>query len=154
MRSTIFDLTSGPAGLGRGAPADVALHGHVAGRLGEREVVREQAGAQPHPEHRVDERLDRAAQVGHGQPLVHREPLDLVEHRAVRGVERVVPVAPARADHVQRQRAPGVAHLTSLVALDNIEDLFRHATEMNEAPNSKRQRRGFTERNPLPILFG
>src|SRR5580700_3298969 len=56
-----------PAGLGRGAAADVALHRHVAGGLGEREVVRPEPRAQAHAEHRVDERLDRAAQVGHGQ---------------------------------------------------------------------------------------
>src|SRR5580658_5754070 len=45
-----------PAGLGRGTAADVAFHGYVAGRLGEREVVRAEPGAQPDPEHRVDER--------------------------------------------------------------------------------------------------
>src|SRR6185437_6998786 len=94
------------ARLGRGATADVALHRHVARRLGEGEVVGPEPGAQPDAEHRVDERLDRAAQVGHGQALVDGEPLDLVEDRAVGGVERVLPVAPARADHVERQR-PG-----------------------------------------------
>src|ERR1700730_7539271 len=93
------------AGLGRSAAADVALHRHIAGRLGEREVVGPEARAQPDAEHRVHEALDRPAQVGHGQSLVDREPLDLVEHRAVRGVERVVPVGAAGADHIQRQRA-------------------------------------------------
>src|SRR5580704_17675431 len=92
------------AGLDRGATADVALHRHVAGRLGEGEVVGPEPRAQPHAEHRVHECLDRPAQVGHRQALVNREPLDLVEHRAVRGVEWVVPVAAAGADHVQRQR--------------------------------------------------
>src|SRR5580692_9821590 len=90
------------ARLGRGAAADMAFHRHVAGRLGEREVVRPQPGAQAHAEHHVHECLDRAAQVGHGQALVDREPLDLVEHRAVGGVQRIVPVAAARADHVKR----------------------------------------------------
>src|SRR5579859_5497678 len=93
------------ARLGRGAAADVAFHRHVTGRLGEREVVRPEARAQPDAEHRVHEGLDRPAQVGHGQALVHREALDLVEDRAVGGVERVVPVGAARADHVQRHRA-------------------------------------------------
>src|SRR6516165_10882545 len=45
------------AGLGRGAAADVALHGHVARRLGEREVVRPEPGAQSGSEHRIHERL-------------------------------------------------------------------------------------------------
>src|ERR1700744_1268971 len=89
-----------PAGFGRGAAADVAFHGHVTGRLGEREVVRPEPGAQAGAEHRVHERLDGAAQVGHGQPLVHREPLDLVEHRAVGSVQGLVAVTLARADHV------------------------------------------------------
>src|SRR6516165_6716784 len=93
------------ARLGRSAAADVAFHRYVTGRLGEREVVGPEPRAQPHAEHRVHERLDRPAQVGHGQALVHREPLDLVEDRAVRGVQRIVPVDPARADHVQRRRA-------------------------------------------------
>src|SRR5215471_17500305 len=93
------------AGLGRSASADVALHRHVARRLGEGEVVGPEPRAQPHAEHRVHERLDRTAQVGHGQALVDREPLDLVEYRAVRGVELVVPVGAAGADHVERQRA-------------------------------------------------
>ena len=41
---------------GRGAAADVALHRHVGGRLGEREEVRPQPGPQPLAEHGVDER--------------------------------------------------------------------------------------------------
>src|SRR5579859_3555783 len=61
------------ARLGRGAAADVALHRHVARRLGEGEVVGPEPGPQAHAEHRVHERLDRAAQVGHGQALVDRE---------------------------------------------------------------------------------
>src|SRR5579875_3728162 len=77
------------AGLRRGSPAHVAFHGHVAGRLGEREVVGPEPRPQAHAEHRVDERLDRPAQVGHGEPLVDGQALDLVEHRAVRGVQRV-----------------------------------------------------------------
>ena len=92
--------------LGGLAAADVALHGHVGGRLGEREVVRPQPGPQAGAEQRVDERLDRAAQVGHGQALVHRQALDLVEDRQVGGVQRLVPVDLARAHHVERQR-PG-----------------------------------------------
>jgi hypothetical protein len=38
-------------------------------------------------------------------PLVHGQALDLVEDRAVGGVERVAAEALARAHHVQRQRA-------------------------------------------------
>src|SRR5882757_1328734 len=70
-------------------------------RLGEGEVV----GPQPHlagvAEERPRHRQQRPLQVGQGQPLGHRQPLHLVEHRAVGGVG-VAPVDLARDDDEDR----------------------------------------------------
>ena len=47
--------------------------------------------------------FQRAAQVGHGQALVHRQALELVEHRRVGGVQLIRAEGPARAEHVHGQ---------------------------------------------------
>ena len=80
-------------------------HVELGRRLGEREVVRAPAGARLGAEHRPREVVQRALQVGHRDALVHDEPLDLVEHRRVGGVELVGPVDPPRHHHVDRRRA-------------------------------------------------
>ena len=78
---------------------DVDLH---AG-LGEREEV----GLQPRlalgPEDRPRDRLERPREVGERDALGDREPLDLVEHRQVRGVDRVAAVDGARHDDEDRR---------------------------------------------------
>ena len=51
----------------------------------------------------MDERLDRAEQVAERDALVDGEPLDLVEHRRVAGVERVAPEGAPRRDDVDRR---------------------------------------------------
>ena len=63
---------------------------------------------------RARERVQRAAQVGHRQAPVHRESLDLVEHRGVGGVEFVGAEGAADRDDVDRQ-----------VALEQRADLHR-----------------------------
>ena len=72
-------------------------------RLGEREVARPQARREAGAEERLGERLDRAGQVGQRDVAVDDEPLDLVEHRHVRGVGRVAAEHPARGDDVDRR---------------------------------------------------
>ena len=77
-------------------PAGAALlarepHVDLGGGLGEREVVGPHARVGLRAEERPRERVQRAAQVGHGQSLVDGQPLDLMEHRGVGGVELVGP---------------------------------------------------------------
>src|SRR4029450_12071376 len=63
----------------------------------------------PHPrlaalaEYRPQHFLQRPLQVGEGDPLADRQPLDLVEHRAVGGVG-IAPVDLARHDREDRWR--------------------------------------------------
>ena len=59
----------------------------------------------PVAEHRRGEVVERALEVGHGDALVDDEALDLVEHRAVRGVVLVGAEDPAGADDVDRRLA-------------------------------------------------
>ena len=72
--------------------ADLALHVHLGRGLRERE----ERGAEPHPrvgrEEAPGERGERGLEVHEGDPFVDREPLDLLEHGAVRGIERVAAV--------------------------------------------------------------
>ena len=80
---------------------EVGLHA----RLGEREVRRAHAGAGALAEHHADEVVDGAAQVRHGQALVDREGLDLVEDGGMRGVEVVGAEDLAGRDDVDRRGA-------------------------------------------------
>ena len=75
--------------------ADGSVNGKYAGRSRDVEV-----GA----EVRLGERLDRAGEVGEGDAAVDDEPLDLVEHRHVRGVGGVAAEHAAGHDHVDRRR--------------------------------------------------
>ena len=83
-----------PAGVPAGPASDAVAHEagdrQLPAGLDEREVVGREAGADLLAEHRPGERGERPAEIGHRQALVDREALDLVEHRHVRGVGRVV----------------------------------------------------------------
>ena len=80
-------------------------HVHLGGGFGEREVVGPHARPGPRTEQGARERVERATQVGHRQPLVYRQTLHLVEDRGVGGVELVGTEGPARACHVDRRLA-------------------------------------------------
>src|SRR6478735_5299848 len=146
---------TGPAGRVV-AMADEADEVGLHARLGEREVRR------PHPrpralaEHHVDEVVDRSSQVRHGQALVDRQRLDLVEHRGMRRVEVVGPEHLARGDDVDRrgplQHGPdlyrrglgaqdettvgrldeeGVLHLAGRVVLAEVEGVEVHPLRLD-----------------------
>src|SRR5262245_31960836 len=73
-------------------------------RLGEREVRRAQPRRERAAEEGLRELVDRAGEVGERDAAVDDEALDLVEHREVGGVGRVLPEHPARHDGVDRRR--------------------------------------------------
>src|SRR5699024_2798223 len=54
---------------------------HLSGRLREWEVVRADTSLRVRAEQRLREVVQGALEVGHGQALVHGQPLDLVEDR-------------------------------------------------------------------------
>ena len=82
----------------------MALHVHLAAWLGEREVVRAEAGDGVLTVELFHERVERALQVRHRDALVDDHALDLVEHGRVRGVHLVLAVDAAGGDHADRQR--------------------------------------------------
>src|SRR4051794_2136493 len=75
------DAAGLPAGFGGGATALEALQVHLGGGLREGEVRRPEPGAHALAEHRHGEVVEGAAQVRHGDALVHDETFDLAEHR-------------------------------------------------------------------------
>src|SRR4051794_914095 len=99
-----------PAGvLAHGAAAPVAEEARdvrLDRRLGEGEEVRAEADGAVGPEERAHEREQRPLQVGERDPAVDGEPLDLVEGRRVRRVDRVAAVDAAGRDHVDGRVAP------------------------------------------------
>ena len=84
-----------PVGVRMSNSADGSVNGKYDGPQARREVAAEE---------RLRERLDRAGQVGHRDVAIDDEPLDLVEHRHVRGVGRVATEHPPGSDHVDRRR--------------------------------------------------
>src|SRR5690606_16054099 len=88
---------AGPALLLREPDVDLG------GRLGEREERGPQPGARRRPEHGARERVEGPLEVGHRDAAVDREPLHLVEHRGVGGVEGVGAERAAGAHHVDGQ---------------------------------------------------
>ena len=78
--------------------AGKALHVHLAGRLGEGEVVGAEPGLGVLAVEALDDFVQGALQIGHGNALVHHHALDLVEHGGVSGVCLVLPVDPAGGD--------------------------------------------------------
>src|SRR5262245_1680404 len=80
------------------------------GELGRRLGVREEVGSEARlhglvVEELARERLDRAEEVGHREVAVDRQALDLVEHRRMTRVERLVAVRAPGRDHVDRRCA-------------------------------------------------
>ena len=88
------------------AAADEAAQVDLGAGLGEREVRRPEAGVHALAEHRRGEVVEGALEVGHRDALVDDEALDLVEHRAVRGVVLVGAEDAAGRDDVDG-RLPG-----------------------------------------------
>ena len=85
------------------AAALVALHVHLAARLGEREVVRAEAGDGVFAVELAHERVERALQIRHRDALVDDHALDLVEHGRMRSVDLILSVDAAGRDHADRQ---------------------------------------------------
>ena len=80
--------------------------------LGEREEAGAEADLALGPEDRPRELVEGALEVGEGDPLGDRQPLDLVEDRAVGGVEGVAAVAaPGHDDEDRRPLGLHRAHL-------------------------------------------
>ena len=90
--------------------------------------MRPEPGAALRSELRAGERVERAAQVGHRQPLVHRQALDLVEDRGVGGVQLVGAEGTADRDDVDRQ-----------VALEQRTDLHRRGVGAQHLPRPVRR---------------
>ena len=90
-----------PGLLARGAadaPADLALHVHFGRGLGERKERRPEPDTRVGGEEAAGERREGRLEVDEGDPLVHGEAFDLLEHRRVGRVERVAAIHLSR-DH-------------------------------------------------------
>ena len=90
--------------------------------------MRPEPGAALRSELRAGERVERAAQVGHRQALVHRQALDLMEDRGVGGVQLVGAEGAADRDDVDRQ-----------VAFEQRADLHRRGVGAQHLPRSVRR---------------
>ena len=73
-----------------------ALHVHLAARLGEREVVRTEAGHGIGTVELFHQGVERALEIAHRDALVDDKALDLVEHRGMGRVDLVLAVHAAR----------------------------------------------------------
>ena len=104
-RAAELDPARVPADRAARAVADVAGDVRLDRRLGEREVVRAELRPPLLAEQRLHQQVERPEQVGERDPLVDREPLDLVEDRRVRRVGRVAAVHAAERDDVDRAAA-------------------------------------------------
>ena len=78
-------------------------HVHLSGRFREREVVGANTRLRLRAEQHLGQVIQRAAQVRHGQALVHCKALHLVEDRRVRGIKLIRTEHTARAGNVDRQ---------------------------------------------------
>ncbi len=73
-------------------------------RLRERKERRPEPDLRPRPEELAREELERALEIAHRDVAVHREALDLVEDRRVRGVRDVAAIDAAGNDHAHGRR--------------------------------------------------
>ncbi len=106
--------TAGAAGqlVGLASLAYEAQDVHLDAGLGEGEVRRPEPGHATRPEDLGREMVQGALEVSHRDAAVDGQPLHLVEHRGVAGVELVGPERAARTYHVHRQVArQQAAHL-------------------------------------------
>ena len=86
------------------AAALVALHVHLAGGLGEGEVVGAEAGLGALAVELLHHGVEGALQIRHGDALVDDHALHLMEHGGVGGVHLVLAVHPAGGDDADGQR--------------------------------------------------
>ena len=86
-----------------------ALHVHLAARLGEREVVRTEAGHGVGAVELLHKRVERSLEIAHRDALVDDKALDLVKHRGVGRVDLVLAVHAARRQDADR-RAGALHH--------------------------------------------
>ena len=77
---------------------------HVSAGFGEGKEGRVKARAHARAKHRLHGMIKRAFQVAEGDVGVHRQAFDLMEHRRVRGIGRIVPVDFARDHNADRRR--------------------------------------------------
>ena len=85
-----------------GAVALVALHIHLAGGLGEGEVVGTETDSGIVAVDLVHDGDEGTLQIAHGDVLIHHQTLDLVEHGGVGGVGLVLTEHTAGGQHAQR----------------------------------------------------
>ncbi len=93
-------------------PPSERVRMHLSGRLGEGEVIGRESNPGVRAEDLPREVGEGSLEVGQGDVLVDRQTLHLVEHRRVRGIERVPPEHPARDDDVDRRVV--LLHVASL----------------------------------------
>ena len=72
--------------------AEVARDERLDRRLGEREVIRDEAGLPALAEERLQQIVERSLQVSERDAFVDGEALDLVEGRRMRRIGRVAPI--------------------------------------------------------------
>ncbi len=90
---------------------DSTIDRHFHPRLYEREEIAAEAYLPVVPEITAGKFIKRTFQVAQRDMLVHRHPVYLVEHPAVRGIHRFIPVNPSRFNHADgrfhRRQRPG-----------------------------------------------
>ena len=92
------------AGRAAGAAADLTLHVHLGGRLGERKERRAEAHLRGRREDTPSECRQRRLEVDECDAFIDCEAFNLLEHRRVRRVERISAVAASRDDDANRRR--------------------------------------------------
>src|SRR2546423_9947095 len=85
-----------------GAVTELALHVHFCRRLGEREVARPETRS-GFAEEFVGEVRQSRLEVDEADSFIDRQPLDLREHRRVRGVEEIATVGVAGTQDANRR---------------------------------------------------
>ena len=83
--------------------ADEAGDEHLRAGLGEREERWAEAGLHTRSEQRFHRVIERAFQIAEGDVRVHRQTFDLMEHRRVAGVGRIVAMDFAGNDNANRR---------------------------------------------------
>ena len=80
------------------------FHINFQARLGERKIVRSKLNFGSCAEKFAHEKFERAFQVGDADVFVHEKSFDLVELRAVGGVELITPIRRTGSNHTDRRR--------------------------------------------------
>ena len=92
------------AGRAARAAADLALHVHFCRGLGERKERRPEPDLGRRREDAARERRERGLEIDERDTFIDGKALDLLEHRRMRGIERIAAVAPPRRHDPDRRR--------------------------------------------------